>query len=224
MSDSKASSPETWEHIYSSDGQNNFAPYTEIFSFLNRSRAGKAPGGRLLELGSGVGNNLAFARWNSGWDVYGMEASESALELCKERFRRQGLEYADLRLGTFPPIPYPDGFFDAVIDRATIQHNTLQAIHAIVKEVFRALKPGGLFFSSAIAENHALFGKGRALGQGDFDNPDVDGIRHFFSRAQVMEVFRDFEITSWHLVTRQDMLDGNRIVNGIYNVEMRKPA
>jgi SAM-dependent methyltransferase len=221
MKEPKSHSAESWERIYLSGGQNNVAPYTEVFSFLNRASQGKAPGGRLLEVGPGVGNNLVFARWAMGWEVYGIEGSADAVEKSKERFRRHGLDYAELALGTVPPIRHPDGFFDAVVDRATIQQNTLEAIRKIVKEVYRVLKPGGLFFSSMIAENHALFGRGQSLGNGDFDNPEADGIRHFFSRADVQDVFRDFELLAWSMVTKQNMLT-NRVETGIFNIELRK--
>jgi hypothetical protein len=91
----------------------------------------------------------------------------------------------------------------------------------IAAEVHRVLKPGAYFYSSMTSDNHQLFGQGKWLGGGDFSNETNDGIRHFFSRGEVLETFASFEILRWYLVTRQE-LPSNVVSSSIHHLEMRK--
>ena len=117
--------------------------------------------------------------------------------------------------------PVLNEFFDVVIDRAAIQHNTYKNAKQIVSEVYRVLKPKGLFYSSLTSDNHCLFGKGKYLGNGDYLNEAHDGVRHFYSRSEIIEIFSNFEIIKWYHMTRQE-LPSNEVTNGVYHLEMIK--
>jgi SAM-dependent methyltransferase len=74
---------------------------------------------RVLELGCGTGNNLWFAA-REGFQVCGLDASATAVAFARERLEAEGLT-ADVRVGDFTQkLPYPDAFFDFIIDRAAL--------------------------------------------------------------------------------------------------------
>jgi ubiquinone/menaquinone biosynthesis C-methylase UbiE len=67
------------------------------------------PGNRLLDAGCGAGLGSVLARFR-GANVTGVDASDSLLEIARER-----LPDADLRLADIEELPFADSSFDAVI-------------------------------------------------------------------------------------------------------------
>lgn len=210
-----------WESTYLKGQQLNLAPYSEVISFLVRQLGPDYKGKRVLEIGCGVGNNLLFTSWSLGCQVYGVEFSASAVKLALERFATAGLPVPDIRAGAVPPIEFPADYFDAVIDRAAMQHNLFEDVQKITTEVLRVLKPGGIFYSSFTSENHVKFGQGKNLGNGDFNNEAELGVRHFFSRAQVLELFKNFQMLNWYSTSRTEILE-NRLSGEVFHLELRK--
>lgn len=139
------SSQQTWEHIYASEGfshKNNY-PQDEIVRFIARTFF-KIPFEqrkkiKILDLGCGWGNNLKFLT-EQGFDAYGIDFSSSAVEHCKKLTH-------NVFQGDIKKLPFQNEMFDAVIDRCSVQHNTLEEIKTIVSEVHRVLKKEGKFYS-----------------------------------------------------------------------------
>lgn len=212
-----------WESIYRGGENIALAPYTEVFSFLARHYGDDARGKKLLEVGCGVGNNLVFARWQFGFDVYGIDRSPTAIALAKKRFEKHDLRFEALEQGDVISLNFDDDYFDVVIDRAAIQHNIFENARRIVSEIHRVLKPSGLFYSSLTSDSHYLFGKGKHCGGGGdyLFSEENEGIRHFYSRSEVLEIFSGFEILRWYHVTRRE-LPSNVVTSTVYHVEMVK--
>jgi len=90
--------------------------------------------GRLLEVGCGLGYLLNVAR-RRGWEAIGLEPSHFASRYAREQFglevRRQSLEEADLRPGSF----------DAVIMRDVLEHSPDP--QRLLRAAWGVLRPGG---------------------------------------------------------------------------------
>lgn len=213
----------SWEQVYREGRDFNIAPYTEVFSFLAKRFGQNAENAKLLEIGCGVGNNLLFARWAMGFEIHGIDFSQIAIDEAKRRFDEKGLSYGSLKVGDVRKLPYADGEFDAVVERGVLQCNTLPLIERITAEVFRVLKPGGHFCAGVAGEDHPRFGAGKYLGNGSFDNPEFDGVRHFFARRDLLQVFAPFETTRVYKTITQE-LPSHAIAQTVWHVEMRKPA
>jgi len=146
--ETKNNSQTKWEETYSSPGfrHKNTYPSTEIVSFALRhyGECNDRSAVRVLDLGCGWGNNMAFLN-EQGFDAYGIDFSESAVRHCREHF-------TNIELSSFEKLPYGDEFFDCVIDRQAIQHNSKEVMQDVFKEVYRVLKPEGLFFSVMMAQ------------------------------------------------------------------------
>jgi len=212
-----------WDALYTEENYAPIAPYTDIIAFLARAFARDGHGCKVLEIGCGTGQNLLFAAWSMGFEVYGVDYSETAIAQARAQFEAKGLSYGALEVADAAHLAYPDGCFDAVLERGALQHNRLAAARAIVAEMRRVLKPGGVLCCSLAAEGHFLFGQGEPLGSGDFFNGEHDGTRHFFSRRDILDLFADFELSRWMLHSRQDVV-GNRMVEQYHVVEARKPT
>ena len=93
--------------------------------------------GRVLDVGCGVGNFLAYAVAN-GWDGWGVDFDQDAIEAGKRTFSLTNLEVADLR--EFRE-RHPDLRFDLVTYFDVFEH--LDNHQAFVTDVASILAPGG---------------------------------------------------------------------------------
>jgi len=192
-----------WENaIYSRGRQFNRYPYDCVVSFVYRHAPKDKPSGevRILEVGCGAGNNLAFAA-REGFSVAGIDASPSAIAQARQRFDEENL-HGDLRVGDFSTLPFDDGSFDLAIDRAAITCVGRSAAYAAVAEVHRVLRPGGCFLFNPYSAAHSSARFGRHGDDGLVDNitgGTLQGVGHicFYSRDDVHELFS----RGWSLVS-----------------------
>lgn len=88
--------------------------------------------GRLLDIGCATGFLLDEAR-NGGWDVYGIELSNWAVNYAKNKLGLKNIFH-----GVLKNAAYPDNYFDAVIMKDSLEHitdpkNTLREIRRTLK-------------------------------------------------------------------------------------------
>jgi tellurite methyltransferase len=123
------------------------------------------PSMRILDAGCGSGRNLVYFL-RAGFDVCGVDTSPEAIahvralaralapQLPEENFRRETVER----------MSFEDESFDAVLSSAVL-HFARDEAHwlALVREMWRVLKPGGLFFAR-LASTAGLEGEVEHLG------------------------------------------------------------
>lgn len=96
-------------------------------------------GRRLLEIGCGIGTDLArFAA--GGAEVTGIDLSQTAIDLARRNFEHLGLT-GDLRVADGEALPFPDASFDVVYGHGVLQYAA--APDRIIAEAHRVLRPGG---------------------------------------------------------------------------------
>ena len=95
---------------------------------------------RMLDAGCGSGRNLPYFLAH-GFDVAAIDAEPAAVHAVRRAV-------PGVVLGTLDALPWADGAFDAVICSAVL-HFARDAAHweAMVRELWRVLAPGGLFFA-----------------------------------------------------------------------------
>ncbi len=98
----------------------------------------------VLDLGCGTGYDaLALAR--GGFAVCGIDHSRVALEEARRLAREHSLTI-DFREGDIGlPLPYGNASFDAAISNLVLHSFADAVVRAIVADVARCLRPGGLF-------------------------------------------------------------------------------
>ncbi|AFM05852.1 methylase involved in ubiquinone/menaquinone biosynthesis [Bernardetia litoralis DSM 6794] len=150
-----------WEDsIYGTGNHLNKYPFDNVVTFIFRNFPRNKPRNeiKILEIGSGAGNNLWFAA-REGFSVTGIDGSKSAIDFAKKRFEEEGLK-GEFLVGDFTNLPLKDDSFDIVIDRGSIVCVGLEAGKKAIQEAHRTLVKGGLFFFNPYSQAHTSFSSG----------------------------------------------------------------
>ncbi|GAH55584.1 unnamed protein product, partial [marine sediment metagenome] len=98
-------------------------------------------------MGCGSGRHIVFLAKHD-FEVHGVDVSPVGIKLAKRWMEDEKLA-ASLIIGSiYNKLPYANAFFDAVISVQVIHHNTTENIRRLIAEIWRVLKPAGLFFAT----------------------------------------------------------------------------
>ncbi|MBT4352481.1 class I SAM-dependent methyltransferase [archaeon] len=141
-----------WEKIHS-DREWGKYPNEELIRFIGKyffkiefEKRNKI---KILELGVGQGANVWFLV-REGFDVYGVDISNSAIEKMKNRLKKENM-YTPNMTKKFVPInilnmDFPKDYFDVVIDVASMQYLSYTNNNIIFEKTNQLLKKNGYFF------------------------------------------------------------------------------
>jgi SAM-dependent methyltransferase len=191
-----------WEKIFRERAEWGKYPPEELIRFVARYyySVAKRSAIRILETGCGPGGGPGWYVAREGFSYSGIDGSPTAIEKARKRFAQEGLA-GELVVGGLERLPWPVDTFDAVIDVACLQCNSQADTAAIVREIYRVLKPGGRHFSLTARAECWGDGNGeqvdpvsyRDVNEGPFANM---GVIRFASRESLVELyagFRDLE-------------------------------
>jgi len=138
-----------------------------LFDQLLRGRFDRRA--RILDAGCGEGRNLVYFL-RRGFEVHAADASPHAIAAMRQLAGALQVNLPEERLhqGSLDALPWQDASLDAVICSAVL-HFAHDAAHwaAMVRELWRVLAPGGLFFArlatSIGIEHHLTASVGRVL-------------------------------------------------------------
>ena len=121
----------------------------DIYLFDQLLKERIVPGLRILDAGCGSGRNLVYF-FRAGYEVFAIDESSEALA----QTRRMAAELAphlsqdNFREEPVERISFSDASFDVVISSAVLHFaSNEQQWESMVKEMWRVLKPGGIFFA-----------------------------------------------------------------------------
>lgn len=185
---------EAWEKRWSTDeGRVGFVePHPEVVGLVPEL---KDRGVRsVLDLGCGVGRHSLFLA-EAGFEVQAMDGSETGLEVLRQNATARGLSL-QLQQGNADSLPYSDASFDFVLSWDVIYHGNLGEVARFVTEIWRVLKPGGLFQGTMLPLRHKNYGVGRLVAPNTFVEKDEDrGHPHFYCDAMTLvTLFSGFDL------------------------------
>lgn len=177
----------------------------KLEELLRRNDASK-----ILDFGCGTGRHVIYFA-KKGFEVYGFDASETAIERAKEVLKSENL-LADLRVWDMTkPLPYEDRFFDAVLVLRVMHHTYMDNIKRIAKEIDRVLKKGGYLFLQVPAFSHEETLKWRQEGLKSeepepgtyvYSEGEEKGIpHHHFTKEELLRLFENYNIEEIHCAT-----------------------
>ena len=121
----------------------------DIYLFDQLLKGRIVPGTRLLDAGCGSGRNLNYFL-QGGFDVCGVDQSAESIAQVQALAASlaPSLPANNFRVEAVEKLSFPDADFDVVISSAVL-HFALDEGHwlRMVREMWRVLKPGGMFFA-----------------------------------------------------------------------------
>ena len=205
-----------WEQIFASRPWGKYPP-EHVVRFVARNfyRVPDRANTRLLEIGCGPGANIWFMA-REGFSVSGIDGSKTAIKLAGERLASEGLS-ADLVVGDYVNLPWPDSVFDGAVENVSLYCNPLASVKAALREARRVLKPGAPFQSSFFTDRTWGYGLGRMVEPNCYtDIPEgplaQSGYSMFLNRESVRELFGIFsdvavERTSWTMEREERLIE-----------------
>jgi ubiquinone/menaquinone biosynthesis C-methylase UbiE len=185
-----------WEEIFQTDEWGKYPP-EYLIRFVARNFYGSPDrrSVRLLDAGCGPGACTWYMA-REGFQVSGIDGSPAAIRYANERLRAESLS-ADLQVGDYVVLPWPNESFDGVIDNCSFYSNLCIDWQLAVNEVYRVLKPEGLFLTCSFTPDCWGYGIGRQVELGTFtDIPEgplyARGLAHFVGEKELRHLLRQF--------------------------------
>lgn len=145
-----------WAETY--DGPDN--PAIEAEEPAMHEALSIAPRGRALDVGCGTGRHAAHLV-SLGYEVVGIDQSPAMLDVAQAKLPGTRFE-----LATFDALPIEDATFDVITCSLALTHTP--TLGQPIKEMARALKPGGWLLLSDLHPMSVLLG-----GTAVFPDPDA---------------------------------------------------
>lgn len=158
----------------------------------------KARGARsVLDLGCGVGRH-ALHLAAEGFAVEAIDGSPAGIAAARGAAQARGLSLA-LHQRAIDELPFADSAFDYVLSWNVIYHGTLGDAARRLAEIWRVLKPGGLYQGTMLSKRNVNYGEGRAVAPDTFVIDGVEEKDHahcYCDAAQLVVLFAGFELLS----------------------------
>jgi tellurite methyltransferase len=162
----------------------------DIYLFDQLLRGRIKPGMRVLDAGCGSGRNLVYLL-QSGYDVCAVDSDRDAIMAVRHLVQGLAPQLADdnFRVEPIERMTFPDAFADVVLSNAVLHFSrTDRQFAAMVHEMWRVLKPGGMLFCR-LASDIGMENRMQPLGDGRFLMPDGTE-RYLVDEARLLDLTR----------------------------------
>ncbi len=150
---------------------------------------GKVKPCKTIEPGCGAGNYVIYFAQN-GFDVTGVDISESAIEMAKRSASERGIDCRFITADFRGDMSHLNDTFDFAYDWEVMHHVFPEDRDAYIHNVYKLLNPEGLYLSVCFSEKSPQFG-----GEGKYRKTPLDTVLYFSSENEMEILFKPlFEI------------------------------
>ncbi len=178
---------------------------------------------KILDIGFGAGrHSILFAK--EGFDVYGIDTSESGLEYANKWARKEKITL-HLELGEMNDLPFENDFFDLIIAWNVLYHGALDSVRKSIEEIRRCLKQDGYLLCSLISVKNDKYGLGEEIERKTFvvaEEKEKSYPHHYFDRKEIRQYLIGFSLLRckdveqfrsgdfhWHILAKLLSKDGD---------------
>ncbi len=150
---------------------------------------------KVLDCGAGGGTPPISLFAHHGYDSYGIDNSDEALDQSREFLKKHNLTVnlfkADMRT-----LPFEDEFFDMVFSYNASIHLTKDDTKKAVNEMLRVLKKGGLLCINFLWHNNIHPSLGEEKQPGEFWNMEhgQETVHSFFTEQESVDLIKGTKI------------------------------
>ncbi|MFH1505905.1 MAG: class I SAM-dependent methyltransferase [archaeon] len=184
-----------WNKVYKDKGEIQFGVIDLVKDSLKLLKERDAK--KVFDLCFGTGRHIVFLAEN-GFEVYGIDNSEKAKEMTKEKAKERNLKNVHLQVADMHELPYEDKFFDAIIAVYALEHNTLDELKKVISELERILKSGGILVATLISRKDPRYGQGTIIEPHTYneikDLAEYSVYHRFSDEKEVRELFFNFKL------------------------------
>jgi ubiquinone/menaquinone biosynthesis C-methylase UbiE len=102
---------------------------------------------RILDMGCGIGHNsVPVARGFPDAEMFAVDVAAPMLRYGHARAQSLGANNLTFKQGNVEALGFPDAHFDVVYSTMFVHETSYKAIHRIMAEAHRLLRPGGIHF------------------------------------------------------------------------------
>lgn len=165
----------------------------------------------VLDLGCGAGAN-SFMLIEEGFTVHGIDFAPKAIERLRVRLAESASNaLQNFVVGDFKNLPWPDNFFDVIVDCMAIYANDTATIEKVFQEIRRVLKKNGRFVSRSWGIETMMISAGERLDEKTIVSATSGpcagfGVAHFFDQQEISRLFSDFDIDVLKKITKADKI------------------
>ncbi len=199
-----------WEEVFQKQAWGKY-PGEDLIRFVARNfySAESRKDIKILEVGCGPGANLWYMA-KEGFEIYGIDGSNTAIEQARARLDSECPNWSgQLLVGDISALPFPDEFFDAVIDNGAVTCNSYENSISIYSEMARVAKKQGKLFSRTLAKGTWGDETGEQVGYNAYivdEGPLLGkGYIRFAKYDDIETLVRDFSIQEIQLISREYM-------------------
>jgi len=215
---------QVWEkNIYGNGGQFNLYPDQNVIPFLLSIPSKERRNLSVLEVGCGTGNNLWMGS-KEGFEVTGIDISETAIEFARKRFEFENLK-GDFHIGNCSSLKWDNETFDMVIDRSAITCNSYEDAVIILREVKRVMKKNGKMRSVIYSDKYTTI-NGNKISRNSYENFKTGmfvghGTVLMLGEKDLNDIMKEsgFEIISYKL--HNEINSNNEIVHSYWVVDLK---
>jgi len=220
-----------WNESYKKKNNFVFYPHEEVIRFVSKylkKRIGLneyiiiKDAVKGLDLGCGIGRHIIYLE-EMGFETYGIDISNEAIEYAKKWSITKNMHQLCNRIivGSAAKMPYNNEFFDFAVSHGVLDSMYFSMAQTVVKETWRVLKSGGLFYFDVISgddKNHPREYSGEEIVKTKHEEGTV---QTYYNWTKINILLCDyFETIDAVLVQRQSVIKNNE--NSRYHLIVKK--